>query len=101
MTAVRVIYTVQEGYVEHNEENIRRVMSELRALNRSDVRYATFIENDGKTFMHFAIRKDGNSFDLTTLESFKTFQRELKESQPEKPPVSTTLSLVDSSYDIF
>ena len=101
MIAVRVTYTVQESYAEHNKANIRQVMADLRALNRSDIRYATFVEPDGKTFMHFAVRQDAESFDLNSLDAFKKFQTELKESKPEKPPVASSMTLVGSSYDIF
>ena len=101
MIGIKVTYTVQDSYVEHNKENIRRVMEDLRALNRSDIRYATFVENDGKTFVHFAVRQDADSFKLDSLEAFQKFQNELKESKPEKPPVATPLTLVESSYDIL
>jgi hypothetical protein len=101
MQAIKVTYTVQQGYSEHNKENIRNVMAELSALNRSDIRYSTFIENDGKTFTHFAIWKDAESFKLDSLESFQKFQTELKASNPEKPPFAAPLTLVGSSYDIL
>lgn len=101
MQATRVIYTVREEYAEHNKENIKRVMAELNALNRSDIRYATFVEPDGKTFMHFAVRESEESFKLDSLDSFKQFLTELKASNPEKPPMATSMSLVGSSYEIF
>jgi len=101
MLGIKVTYTVQEGYADRNKENIKNVMAELRALNRADIRYSTFVENDGKTFTHFAVWKDAESFKLDTLESFQKFQTELKASSPEKPPVAAPLTLVGSSYDIF
>src|SRR5438045_9734005 len=101
MLGIKVTYTVQEHYAEHNKENINNVMAQLRALDRPDIRYSTFVENDGKTFTHFAVRIDAESFKLDSLESFQKFQRELKASQPEKPPVAVSLNLVGSSYDIF
>jgi hypothetical protein len=101
MQAIKVTYTVQEEYSEHNRTNINAVMSELRALNRPDIRYATFVENDGKTFTHFAVRRDADSFKLDTLQSFRKFQDELKASNPERPPVAAPLTLVGSSYDLF
>jgi hypothetical protein len=101
MQAVKVTYTVQEHYAEHNKENIRRVMADLNALERSDIRYSTFVEKDGKSFTHFAMRKDDEAFKLDMLASFRTFVEELKASNPEKPPVSVQLSLVGSSYSIF
>ena len=101
MQAIKVTYTVQDHYAGHNKENIDAVMSELRALNRSDIRYATFVENNGKTFTHIAVRKNDDSFKLDTLETFRKFQNELKASNPEQPPVAAPLTLVASSYDIF
>jgi hypothetical protein len=101
MQAIKVTYTVQKGYAEHNKENIRNVMAELRTLNRADIRYSTFIENDGRTFTHFAVWKDAESFKLDSLASFQKFQTELKASNPEKLPVAAPLTLVASSYDIL
>ena len=102
MNAVRVQYAVQEEYVKTNKANIQRVMTEFRALNKSDIKYSAFQLEDGKTFMHFVIRANEEAQKtLTDLPSFQDFQRQLRESGPEVPPKAEDLTLVGSSWDIF
>ena len=102
MEAVRVRYTVQPEYVDHNKENIRKVMEEVRSLNPEGLKYATFQLDDKATFIHIAMFEEHESRKiLGTLKSFQTFQKELKDSQPVSPPQPIDLHLVGSSYDIF
>lgn len=102
MKAVKVQYTVKSEYAETNAANIRRVMNELRELNHPGIKYSTFLQNDGRSFVHFAVTDSEESNNiLTGLESFKRFQQELKASGPEVPPKSESLDLVASSYDFF
>jgi len=99
---VRIIYTAKPEYVSHNKENIARVMSDLRKANHPGIKYATYIQEDGKTFMHFThFENEEASKLLNSLPSFKQFQDELKANGIEVPPKVDHLSLVDSSYDIF
>ena len=102
MKIVRVRYTVNEDYVAHNKANIAQVMDDLRALNNPDTKYASYLEEDGVTFMHFAQYPDEETAKLLNgLPAFEKFRRELKESKPLSPPVSNNMSLVASAYDIF
>jgi len=102
VNAVKVQYTVKEAYVETNKQNIRRVMAELRELNYPGLKYSSFLLDDGKTFVHFAMYADEEAKSVVGhLDSFKQFQQELKESQPDVPPKADDLSLVASAYDIF
>jgi len=102
MKAVKVQYTVKEEYAETNKKNINQVMSDLRKLNNPGVKYSSYILNDGKTFVHLGIYSDEEAMSVATnLDSFKKFQTELKESQPEVPPQADDLNLVASAYDIF
>lgn len=102
MRIIRVSYRVRDEFVEVNKQNIEKVMSDLRAMNNPDIKYATFLEPDGKTFMHFAMYPNEETLQiLENLNSFNSFRRELKESRPEVPPKQTDLSLVASAYDIF
>ena len=102
MKIVRVQYTAKAEYTEKNKENIRKVMSDLREINNPGLKYGTYILDDGKTFMHFThFENDEAHKVLMELESFKTFQAELRASGPEVPPKSEQLSLVGSSYEIF
>ena len=103
MEAVRVKYTVQPDYIEHNKQNIARVMEDVRSLNATGLKYSTFqMEEDPSTFIHVAMFSSPEDRKiLGGIESFKNFQKELKESTPVAPPQPLELKLVGSSYDIF
>lgn len=102
MNAVKVQYTVQESYVETNKANIARVMAALRKLNNPHLKYSTFLLDDGKTFVHFAMRENEEAQAiLPNLAEFQQFQKELRASQPESPPQADNLTLVASGWDIF
>lgn len=102
MKAIRVQYTVQEGYVETNKKNIKTVMDDLRELKNPNIKYASFLLEDGRTFMHFALYPDEQSAAIVNnLPSFNTFRTQLKQSQPEVPPQAENLTLVASAWDFF
>jgi homoserine kinase len=101
MKITRVQYTVRSEFAEQNRQNIAAVMNELRALGRSDVTYAVYVQGDGKTFMHLAHQNTAEAERFpTSLESFKRFQAQLKENL-EIPPKVEALALVQSSGPIF
>ena len=101
MKVTRVQYTVRSEFAEQNKQNIAAVMNELRALGRSDVTYAVYVQGDGKTFMHLAHQNTAEAERFpTTLEAFKRFQTQLKENL-EIPPKVETFGLVDSAAPIF
>ena len=102
MKAVKVQYTVKEAYVETNKKNIERVMAELRQLNNPNIKYSSFLQNDGRTFVHFAMYGNEEAASIVPeLESFKKFRQELQDSKPDVPPQAEDLSLVASAYNIF
>ncbi len=96
-------YVVKAEYAAENQEHIRRVMEELRALRRTDLKYSVFVEDDGKTFIHLRLCANEEArkvFDQ--LQSFQAFQAALAGSDPEVPPTTAThLTLVGSSYDLL
>ena len=101
MKISRIQYTVHPDFVEQNKRNIEAVMSELRSLNVPDLKYATYILEDGRTFMHLVQRNSDDVDHLpVSLEPFKHFQSELKD-HVEAPPKAETLELVQSSFDLF
>lgn len=101
MKVVKVEYTVKSEYTKSNSENIARVMADVKQ-HSNEIRYSTFLRDDNKSFVHFAILKNEEANKLlNNLESFKTFQSELKASIPEVPPKLENLSLVASSYEFF
>ena len=102
MNAVKVQYTVKEEYVETNKANIRRVMAALRQANNPDIKYSTFLLDDGKTFVHIAMRANEEAqATLSGLEEFQQFQQALRASGPESPPKAENLNLVATAWDIF
>ena len=54
MKIIRVTYTVRPEFAEKNKANIKQVMKDLRAVNNPNTKYASYLEEDGVTFMHFA-----------------------------------------------
>jgi hypothetical protein len=93
---------VKETYVETNKANIRRIMTDLKAINHPGIKYSAFLLNDSKTFVHLVLRVDDEAQKtLSELPSFQEFQHQLRESGPEAPPHADNLSLVGSSWDIF
>ena len=102
MNAVKVQYTVKEEFVETNKINIQRVMVDLKESNITDIKYSSFLLDDGKSFVHFVLRaNDEAQKSLSDLPSFQEFQRQLRESGPEVPPNAENLTLVGLSWDIF
>ncbi|NCF64537.1 MAG: hypothetical protein GWP61_01095 [Chloroflexi bacterium] len=102
MNAVKVQYTVKAEYVETNKANIQRVMADLRKINNPDIKYSSFLLDDGKSFVHLVMRaNDEAQKTLGELPSFQEFQRQLRESGPEVPPKAEDLALVGSSWDFF
>ena len=102
MKGIIVQYTVKEEFVETNKANIQQVMADLREINNPDIKYSSFLRQDGKSFVHFVLRlNDEAQKTVSELPSFQEFQRQLKESGPEVPPSAEDLSLVGSSWDFF
>ncbi|MCW3122250.1 MAG: hypothetical protein JWQ38_1742 [Flavipsychrobacter sp.] len=102
MKIVQVTYTAKAEYAEQNQANIKKVMSDLQELAHPGIFYNTCVKADGKTFIHTAFFKEAeNEQVLFALESFKSFQQQLKASGPEAAPVSEQLSLVAASKEIF
>ena len=95
-------YTVQAAYAAQNQEQISRVVEELRALRRTDIRYSVFVEDDGKTFLHLLFCRDEEAEQVFfRLESQQAFQAGLAASHLEEPPTMTTLHLVGATSDLL
>jgi len=103
MNMVHVRYTVKAERVAENKAHIGLVMAELRTLSRTDIKYSVFVEDDGKTFNHWALcaSEEAQRF-FVNLESFQAFQQASRqEGYREAAPTTTSLTLVGSSYDLF
>jgi quinol monooxygenase YgiN len=102
MKAVCVKYEVDPSFAEANAENIRKVMNDLRDSGSNGVRYQSFRQSDGVTFVHFGMYRDEAALEkFTSTASFQAFQSALKGSKPVKPPAAEWLDIVGSSYEIF
>jgi len=102
MKIIRVQYTVKEDYVDTNKANIRQVMEDLRQLDNENVRYASYLGEDGRTFTHMVMYRDEETTNpMSALPSFQSFQEQLKASNPERPPESERLDFVGAGFDIF
>ncbi|SRR5579884_457556 len=96
-------YVVRAEYAAQNQEHIRRVMEELRALHRTDLLYSVFVEDDGKTFIHlrFCANEEARKI-FDQLPSFQAFAAALAASSPEEPPAAARhLTLVGSTSDLL
>jgi hypothetical protein len=103
MIITTVRYVVQAAYASQNQEHIRRVMEELRALHRTDLKYSVFVEEDGKTFMHLRYCSNEEASKVfDTLATFQAFQAALIASHPEVPPSRVMhLTLAGSTSDLL
>jgi len=95
-------YTVQAAHAAQNQKRISRVVEDLRALRRTDIRYSVFVEDDGKTFHHllFCANEEAEQV-FFLLESQQAFQAGLAASHFEVPPTMTTLHLVGATSDLL
>lgn len=102
MKIVRVQYTTTQQFAAQNQENIRQVVKELKAINHPGIQYSTYLLPDGKTFMHFDQFENEAAHEfLQSLQSFKKFDAELWSGKLEVEPTLELLSLVASSEDFF
>jgi quinol monooxygenase YgiN len=96
-------YVVHPAYAEENKKHIRRVMEDLRSLQRTDLKYSVFVEDDGKTFIHlrFCANEEASKV-FDQLPAFQEFAAALRASNPEVPPANATqLTLVASVSDLL
>ena len=101
MKSTKVQYTVKKEFAKQNASNIQEVMNDLQQINNRGIRYSSFMLDDKKSFVHFAIIHESADDIFNKLPSFKKFQDELNASKPEIPPKVEHLSLVASSYNFF
>jgi len=95
MKRIMVRYTVKPEHAALNAELVRSVYEELDRDQPAGLRYATFVLDDGLTFMHIAFHDQEASGSLTSLPAFQRFRERLGE-RCDAPPVSTGLDEVGS-----
>lgn len=98
MKRVMVRYRIKPDRVAENEAFVRAVFAELESTSPEGLRYASFKQEDGVSFVHIvSIEADGNP--LTELPAFKAFTADIRE-RCDEPPVAVELTEI-GSYNLF
>jgi len=82
-----VRYKVKPDRVAENEALVRAVYDELRRTQPAGLRYATFRQDDGVSFVHVAQTEDGVN-PLSDVEAFARFQDGIGERCEQAPTVT-------------
>jgi quinol monooxygenase YgiN len=100
MRRVIVQYKVKPGRAAENEALIKKVFEELEQSKPGGLRYASFKQDDGVSFVHIASieTEDGDS-PLDNSAAFKAFQAGIRD-RCEEPPVAIQLNGI-GSYKFF
>lgn len=103
MIITPIQYTVRAEYTAENQEYIRRILEDLRALGRTDIGSSIFVEEDGKTFLHFLFCEHEEAEQtFFQLESLNAWRSALAENHPEIALTTPTrLSVVGSTAKLF
>jgi hypothetical protein len=87
MRQVMVRYKVKPDRVAENEALVRAVYDELHGTEPAGLRYATFRQDDGVSFIHVAQTEDGVD-PLSGVAAFARFQEGIGERCDEAPVVT-------------
>ena len=100
MKRVMVRYKVKADRAGENETFIKAVFEQLRRESPAGLRYASFKQPDGVSFVHIAsIETIDGSNPLGELAAFKAFIAEIK-ARCDEPPVAVELDEI-GSYQFF
>jgi hypothetical protein len=82
---VFVRYRAKPDRVDENASLVRAVYAELAATQPEGFRYATFLLDDGVTFVHMAEVADGFEAPLPQLPAFQRFLEGIRDRCDEPP----------------
>ena len=100
MKHVLVQYKVKEDKSEENINFIKKVFDELKVNSPSGLRYASFHQPDGLSFVHIAsIESADGKNPLSETKAFAEFQKDIKD-RCEIPPHAIELHEI-GSYNFF
>ena len=94
MTRLIIRYRVKRDEVERNLELLRAVYGEMESVQPDGLSYATFLLEDGVSFVDLVTTEDGPG-PLSRLEAFRRFRSTLDE-RCDEPPTMTGLREVGS-----
>ena len=96
MKRVLVRYKVKPDKAGENRSYIEKVFQELQATAPEGLRYASFVLDDGVSFVHIAsIESEDGRNPLADTAAFKTFQAGIRD-RCEEGPVAVTLEEIGS-----
>lgn len=98
MRRIMVRYKVKVDKAAENVAFIEKVFEQLKREQPSGLRYASFKQPDGVSFVHLVEMPDGSN-PLGELQAFKDFTAKIKE-RCDEPPVPAELTEV-GSYRFF
>ncbi|PST84748.1 hypothetical protein C7T94_01060 [Pedobacter yulinensis] len=102
MKIVKVTYTVQPSFVETNLKNVATFIADIKALNNSEIRYVSYLAEDGKTFVHMGtFGSDHAQQQFLALPSFRSFQQARNGSGLEKTEHIECLEVAAASYPLL
>jgi hypothetical protein len=94
MRQVMVRYKVKPERAAENEGLVRAVYEELHETAPDGLRYATYVHEDGVSFVHVATTEEGAN-PLGQVGAFKRFVADIAE-RCDEPPVTATLREIGS-----
>lgn len=96
MKRVMVQYKVKADKADENRQLIEAVFAALKESSPANLRYASFVQDDGVSFVHIAsIETDDGSNPLDDIGAFDAFTEEIRD-RCEVPPAVTPLEVVGS-----
>lgn len=98
MKVIMVRYKVKPDQAEKNKDYIRKVFVALAKQSPANFRYASFVLEDGVSFVHIVVNED-DANPIADLPEFKEFTAEIKD-RCEEPPQATPLQEV-GAYNFF
>jgi len=98
MKTILVQYRVKADQPAANIALIQAVFAQLASEAPTGLRYASFVQDDGVSFVHIA-SVEGPANPLTALTAFKAFSEKIKD-RCEEPPQSRELKTV-GAYRFF
>lgn len=100
MKRMMVRYKVKADRAAENQAYIEQVFAELQRAAPVGLRYASFKQSDGVSFVHWVAHETENEHTpLTQLPAFQAFQAGIKD-RCEEQPVATELTEI-GSYQFF
>jgi hypothetical protein len=95
MNKVMIRYKVKPERAQENTELIRAVYEELALTAPAGLRYATFVLEDGVSFVHVTSNETDGPTPLREVQAFQEFQKDVTERCAEGP-VSSEMQEIGS-----